>query len=88
MVDIKTWYSCRFNRPSKKGKYLLMVGRRHKTAGHTETGVIESYWNGHNWSLSDNRLIPMQWKYIQPNELEKYPDFMKNSRRVKIECLE
>lgn len=70
MVDINRWYECKYDKPNKKGRYLLMVGLRNKAAGFTEIGVIESYWNGHAWGVKD-RYVQLKWKYMKPGEIEK-----------------
>lgn len=83
MIDINRWYVCNELQPKRKGKYLLMVGIRNQTSGHTDIGIIESYWNGHVWNAND-LYIRYKWKYIQPGDIKKYPDFEKNNRRVNL----
>lgn len=83
MTDINRWYECKYENPKKKGKYLLMVGIRNKIAGYTELGIIESFWNGYEWGVKDSFVV-CKWKYMKPGELDKYPNFEKNLRRVSL----
>lgn len=83
MIDINRWYECRYEKPKKRGKYLLLVGIRNKQTGHTDIGVIESFWNGQSWATKDSYAL-LKWKYIKPGEIDKYPDFEKNNRRISI----
>lgn len=77
MVDINRWFECITEQPSKKGKYLLMVGLKDRTSGCYELGVVESFWNGKNWDVHP-LYSRCKWKYRKPGEIEKYPDFNNN----------
>ena len=81
MVDTNRWYNCADENPKKKGKYLLMVGNRNRAAGYTELGIMESFWNGYTWGINDSYVV-CKWKHMKPGEIDKYPDFEKNSRRI------
>lgn len=81
MVDITKWYECIKEQPTKKGKYLLMVGVRDRLAGHTNTGIIEAFWNGQAWDVRPS-YVTFKWKYIKPGEKDKYPDFERNGKKT------
>lgn len=83
MLDINRWFMCNEEQPKNKGRYLLMVGIRDKQSGYLNIGIIESNWNGHEWAVADNHIC-YKWKYMKPDEIKKYPDFIKNNRRVKL----
>lgn len=81
MIDINRWFMCNEEQPKNKGRYLLMIGIRDKQSGHLNIGIIESNWNGHEWAVGDNHIC-YKWKYMKRDEIKKYPDFIKNNRRV------
>ena len=84
MVDLNRWFELVYDKPQKKGSYLLLVGIRKGKGSYTEMGVVKSYWNGKVWDIRED-YIPMKWKYAKQGELEKYPDFNLNNRRRQLE---
>lgn len=84
MVDINRWFECKYDNPDKKGKYLLMIGLVNRMAGHTNTGIIEAYWDGKTWVVSNRNYVFFKWKYIRPGEIDKYPNFEKNNRHIDL----
>lgn len=83
MVDLNRWYECRTEKPKNKGKYLLLVCVPDRLSGHSNIGVIESWWNGKTWDIKEEYRT-MRWKYTRPGEINKYPDFVKNNQKIRL----
>lgn len=85
MIDINKWYTCKSESPKKKGKYLLLVGTRTKSAIHTDIGIVEAHWNGKIWEV-DSEYSKIKWKYIKPGEIDSYPDYSEflENRKLKF----
>lgn len=73
MSNIYAWHKCDKEPPKKKGWYILMVGIK-GSGWWWEINVVKALWNGHTW-IDLNGHTPMQWTFIKPNILDKYPNY-------------
>lgn len=64
MIDIDSWFRCVETKPKKKGKYMLVIGKKAGVGSWLDIDTIYCMWNGHVWILTDG-YVPIQWKYIK-----------------------
>ena len=71
MLNLDVWNPCDSSPPKKRGKYLLLYGRKPIVGGWLGIQISVIEWNGRAW-LVDEGIVCVKWKYIKTGDENKY----------------